>query len=116
MASAERRDGTAPALPESNVAERTRVRRPRRFQVVLHNDDYTTMDFVVQVLMSIFHKQRAEATQIMFEVHEKGRGVCGVYPADVARTKVTQVTELARAHEFPLLCTAEPLNHGSEGA
>ena len=80
---------------------------PRMFRVVLHNDHYTTMEFVVAVLMRIFGKTAAEATKIMLDVHRKGAGVCGVYTYDVAVTKVSQVHELAKQHEYPLRCSCE---------
>jgi ATP-dependent Clp protease adaptor protein ClpS len=84
-----------------------KVERPKLYKVILHNDDYTTMEFVVQVLQAVFHKSLAEATQIMLHVHKKGIGVCGVYTYEVAETKVAQVLALAKAHEFPLQCTME---------
>ncbi len=77
------------------------------FRVVLFNDHYTTMEFVVEVLVIIFHKAVAEATRIMLDVHKKGRGVVGTYSYDIARTKVAQVTEMARMREFPLRCDCE---------
>lgn len=83
------------------------IDEPRLFKVLLHNDNYTTMDFVVQVLEMIFHKSPAEATQIMMSVHKKGIGVCGVYPYDVAETKVAQVHVLAKQNEFPLRSSME---------
>lgn len=84
-----------------------KTRKPRLFQVVLHNDDYTTMEFVVHVLQSVFNHAEAEATAIMLHVHRKGIGVAGVYPHEVAETKVEKVHELARAHEYPLRCSME---------
>jgi ATP-dependent Clp protease adaptor protein ClpS len=85
-----------------------KTERPRLYKVILHNDDYTTMEFVVLILMEVFNKTRTEATQIMLHVHTKGRGVCGEYPRDVAETKVSRVTDAAREGGYPLLCTMEP--------
>ncbi len=84
-----------------------KVEHPKLYKVLLHNDDYTTMEFVVQVLQAVFHKAAAEATQIMLHVHKLGLGVCGVYTYEVAETKVAEVLALAQAHEFPLQCTME---------
>jgi ATP-dependent Clp protease adaptor protein ClpS len=84
-----------------------RLKVPPLYKVLLHNDDYTTMEFVVQVLQSIFHKSHAEATQITLHVHRTGLGVAGVYTREVAETKVAQVEALARQHEFPLMCSVE---------
>jgi ATP-dependent Clp protease adaptor protein ClpS len=97
------------AAGEPAVATRRRTQRPRRYQVVLHNDDYTSMEFVVAVLMKHFHKAPAEAMHIMLQVHHKGAGVAGVYPRDVAETKAAEATAEARAEGMPLLLTAEPL-------
>lgn len=88
--------------------ERPKLERPVRWKVLLHNDDYTTMDFVVYVLVKHFQKSEAEATHVMLSVHHKGVGVAGVYPRDIAETKVAVVTEEAREYEFPLMVTAEP--------
>lgn len=84
-----------------------RISRPRRFKVLLHNDDYTPMEFVVHVLERFFQKNRDEATRIMMHVHRRGVGVCGVYTYEVAETKVTQVMDLARQNQHPLQCTIE---------
>ena len=89
------------------VERRPRTRRPRRFKVLLHNDDYTTMEFVVHVLVAHFHKSPPEATHVMLQVHHKGMGVAGVYPKDVAETKVAEVTAEARAEGMPLRLTIE---------
>ena len=80
---------------------------PRMYRVVLHNDDYTTMDFVVMVLKRIFHKTQEQAEQIMLDVHKRGKGVCGVYTFEIAQTKVEQVKLLAKENQFPLLATYE---------
>src|SRR5919205_2662119 len=85
-----------------------KLQRPRMWRVLLHNDDYTTQDFVVWVLESIFHKPRGEAVVIMMSVHRSGVGVAGVYTHDVAETKLKATRQLAEEHEFPLLVTMEP--------
>lgn len=84
-----------------------KLQKPKQYKVLLHNDDYTTMEFVVFVLMNVFHRSETDAVQIMLHVHKSGIGVAGVYTYEVAETRVTQVEELARAHEFPLRCTLE---------
>lgn len=83
------------------------LREPKRFRVLLHNDDYTTMQFVIEILVGIFRKSPAEATAIMLAVHEKGLGSCGVYTEEVAETKVAQVHDRARKAGFPLRCSME---------
>ena len=85
-----------------------KLERVRRFKVVLHNYDYTTMEFVVMVLMKFFHKTDTEATHIMLSVHHKGHGVAGVYTKDVAETKVAQVQDYAKEQGMPLRLTVEP--------
>ena len=100
-----------PLTGESTVTEsRTgqQLERPRMWRVLLHNDDYTTQDFVVWVLESIFHKPHAEAFAIMMSVHRSGLGVAGVFTHDMAETKVRATQKLAEDHEFPLLVTMEP--------
>jgi ATP-dependent Clp protease adaptor protein ClpS len=82
-------------------------REPKMYRVILHNDHYTTMEFVVEILVTIFHKPSREATRIMLDVHRRGSGECGVYSLDIARTKVSQVHLLAREREFPLRCSYE---------
>ncbi len=84
-----------------------KLKLPPMYKVLLHNDDYTTMEFVVQVLQSVFHKTPPDATQIMLHIHRSGLGVAGVYTHEVAETKVTLVEAMAREHEFPLKCTME---------
>ena len=88
---------------------RTKISEPRLYRVILHNDHYTTMEFVVDVLIQVFHKTAAEATGIMLDVHKKGQGVCGVYMHDIAATKVSQVLHLARGQAFPLKCILEEI-------
>ena len=83
------------------------LEEPKMFKVFLHNDDYTSMDFVVEVLMGIFHKSHAQAEQIMLQIHEKDKAVCGVYSFEIAQTKAEQVKQLAKQNEFPLLATIE---------
>jgi ATP-dependent Clp protease adaptor protein ClpS len=90
-------------LAESDV----KVEKPPLYKVLLHNDDYTTMDFVVSVLESVFNREAAEAVQIMLSVHLRGVGVAGTYTLEIAEMKVAKVRELAEANEFPLLCTVE---------
>ena len=83
------------------------TKKPSMYKVLLLNDDYTPMDFVVYVLVRFFNKQSEEATQIMLHVHQRGVGICGVYSYEVAETKVTQVMDFARQNEHPLQCTLE---------
>ena len=83
------------------------LREPKQYLVLLLNDDYTSMDFVIDVLMNIFHKTYQESEQIMLDVHKKDKGVCGVYTYEVAETKVMQVSKLAREQGFPLKATME---------
>ncbi len=92
------------------LKERTRARvaEPRRYRVILHNDDFTTMDFVVKVLKSVFFKDDAEAERLMLTVHRQGQAVAGVYPKDIAQSKVQKVTKMAREEGFPLKLTIEP--------
>ena len=90
------------------VEERQKTSVPKRWRVIFHNDDYTTMEYVVLVLVQIFHKTEAEAFHIMLTVHKKGSAAVGLYPRDVAETKVELVSHHAREHGMPLLVTAEP--------
>ena len=86
---------------------RPRIKKPPLYRVVLLNDDYTPMDFVVQILEKIFSMDRSSATRTMLQVHTRGKGVCGVFSYEIAETKVAQVTGLAQQHQHPLLCTME---------
>lgn len=92
----------------SHSTEKTTLKPPARYRVVLTNDDFTPMDFVVRILKLFFDKPFDEATSIMLEVHHKGKGVCGVYSKDIAETKVSQVNQFAQDHQHPLLCKMEP--------
>ncbi len=92
---------------ESELKQETTLKIPKMYRVVLYNDDYTTMDFVVRILISVFHKPGAEATSIMLDVHKKGAGICGVYTHDIAVTKINQVQQMASQKEFPLKCSLE---------
>lgn len=95
--------------PEAGVRAETRrkTEKPPLYRVILLNDDYTPMDFVVVVLESVFHKSSVEATQIMLHVHKKGSGLAGVYTREIAETKVNTVHELARNKQYPLKCVME---------
>jgi ATP-dependent Clp protease adaptor protein ClpS len=86
---------------------KVRVERPPMYKVILLNDDYTPMEFVVKVLENIFHKEGNEAVRVMMEVHNKGAGICGIFTRDVAETKTDQTLYLARQHEYPLQCVME---------
>jgi ATP-dependent Clp protease adaptor protein ClpS len=88
--------------------EEQKLERPRMWRVLLHNDDYTTQDFVVWILETIFHKPRGEAFAIMMSVHQSGTGLAGIFTYDIAATKVRTAKQLAEEHEFPLLVTMEP--------
>ena len=92
---------------------RPKTKRPSLYRVLILNDDYTPMDFVVHVLERFFQKGRAEATQIMLHVHQHGVGECGIYTYEVAETKVETVIALARQNEFPLMCSMEPADEAS---
>lgn len=101
---------TNPYDDDGNLAvekAKPKLKRPPLYKVLLLNDDYTPMEFVVEVLESFFKMDREKATQIMLNVHTRGVGVCGVYTKDVAETKVAQVNEFSRSHQHPLLCAFE---------
>ncbi len=109
----ERRDRLGSDTPDGDVGVVTerqtkrKLGKPRMYKVLLHNDDYTTMEFVVFILQSIFHRSEGEAVQIMLHVHRNGVGVAGVYTFEIAETRVSQVHALAREHEFPLRASLE---------
>lgn len=90
------------------VTERPEVKRPSLYKVILLNDDYTPMDFVIDVLESFFNFSREQSVKIMLQVHNSGQGICGTFTKDIAETKVMQVNNYARDNQHPLLCTMEP--------
>ncbi len=89
------------------VKQETKTKKPSMYKVLMLNDDYTPMEFVVHVLERFFNKNRTEATRIMLHVHQRGVGVCGIYTYEIAETKVNQTMEFARKHQHPLQCTLE---------
>ena len=95
---------------ESQIRERERIelREPRRYKVVLHNDDFTTMEFVVELLMTVFHKNETEAEGLMLKVHHEGKAVVGIYSLDIAKTKTQQALKLAKDAGYPLRVSYEP--------
>ena len=97
------------ATPESTTKEtdRAKVKPPSQYKVILNNDDYTTMEFVIDVLQRFFSMDIDRATQLMLAIHYEGKAVCGIFTAEVAEMKVLQVMSYARQHEHPLLCTME---------
>ena len=99
------------AKTDITADEQTRTRQgvqePPMYQVLLHNDDYTTMEFVIEILMAVFNRSMEDATHIMLNVHRKGVGICGVYPYEIAETKVGIVEVLAKTNDFPLKCSME---------
>ncbi len=92
---------------EEDIGLSLSLDKPEEYNVFLHNDDYTTMEFVVEVLMDIFHKTAYESEQLMIKIHRAGKAICGVYTYDIAQTKVYQVRQLAKKNGFPLLATFE---------
>ena len=103
-----RGDNGTTTVAEPKTKVKPKLEKPKLYKVLLHNDHYTTRDFVVEILKGIFNKQENEAVQIMLHVHNNGVGVAGVFTYDVAETKVETVIELARQNEFPLMCSMEP--------
>lgn len=94
---------------EISLDDRQELQEPPQYRVILHNDHYTTMDFVVMVIRSVFHKSAGEATKIMLDVHRKGKGHVGTYTYDIASTKVAQVDRMAQAEGYPLKCSIEEI-------
>ena len=104
------RNSTPPGIDDLDIAvqeAKPKLKRPPLYRVVLINDDYTPMEFVVEVLETVFGMERNKATRVMLEVHTKGKGICGVYSYEIAETKVAQVTSIAQQQQHPLLCTME---------
>ena len=92
---------------EEELDTRLALDEPKQYKVLLHNDDYTSMEFVIEVLMHVFHKNLADSEKIMLEIHQVGQGTCGIYTHEIAETKVHQVKQLAKTNGFPLLATME---------
>lgn len=105
---AERNQGGTGVITRAQTSTQRKLKKPPLYKVLMHNDDYTTREFVVEVLRGIFHKSEQDAVQIMLHVHHNGVGVAGVYTYEVAETKVRQVEALATEREFPLMLTIEP--------
>ena len=107
--------GSEPRRGEkTEILTRRRLKRPPLYRVIFHNDDYTTRDFVVMMLMRNFHKSHAEANTLMLQIHTQGKGIAGIYPYDIATSKKAQVESLAKEYEFPLRITVEPEDSGRE--
>ena len=99
---------------QTETLTRRRLKRPPLYRVLFHNDDYTTRDFVVMALMRYFHKTHTEASTLMMQIHTRGKGIAGLYPLDIAKTKQMQVEAEARQHEMPLKLTIEAEDSGRE--
>ena len=112
---AAREDDESGIATQTKTRTREKIAKPPMYRVVLHNDDYTTREFVVDVLRAVFHRSEPDAVAIMLHVHQSGTGVAGVYTYEIAETKVRQVESLARAREFPLMLTIEPDDAEGEG-
>jgi len=107
MSDIEKRNGGEGPTTGVIVKAKPKTKKPSMYKVLMLNDDYTPMEFVVHILERFFNKNREEATRIMLHVHRRGVGICGVYTYEVAETKVTQVMDFARQHQHPLQCTLE---------
>jgi len=105
---AERDQGDTGTVTRTRTKTQRKVAKPPRYKVLLHNDDFTSREFVVEVLKVVFHRPESEATRIMLHVHQNGVGIAGVYSYEVAETKVLTVEALAREREFPLMLSIEP--------
>ncbi len=93
---------------EGQTKTKPKIERPKMYRVLLHNDDFTTMEFVIEILMSVFHRSKLEATRIMLAVHNSGKGTAGVYTREIAEAKATLAIDRARSRGYPLLVTTEP--------
>jgi ATP-dependent Clp protease adaptor protein ClpS len=102
------KDDPGVTVAEPKTRTKPKLERPKLYKVLLHNDDYTPMEFVVLVLVNVFHKSESDATSIMLHAHTRGYAVAGVYTFEVAETKVSETLKLAEQAQFPLLCTMEP--------
>jgi ATP-dependent Clp protease adaptor protein ClpS len=100
-------NGQGDTVVERRTKEQVKTRKPPLYKCILLNDDYTPMEFVVEILKSVFHKSQAEATRIMLHVHQNGMGIAGVFPYEIAETKVRTVEELAKENQYPLKCVME---------
>ena len=107
-------DGGVVTEVAPKATTKRRLKRPRLYRVILLNDDFTTMEFVVWILQTIFHHGESTASAVMLAIHQKGAGIAGIYTYEVAETKVAQVLEYAQEAEFPLQCTMEPDDDGKE--
>jgi ATP-dependent Clp protease adaptor protein ClpS len=108
MAERDDKDGGTGVITRTHTGTERKLKKPPLYKVLMHNDDYTTREFVVEILRGVFHKAQEEAVQIMLHVHQNGVGVAGVYTYEVAEMKVRQVEALATEREFPLMLTIEP--------
>jgi ATP-dependent Clp protease adaptor protein ClpS len=110
-----KKGGDLGVVVEKETRTRTKLQRPKLYKVLLHNDDYTTMEFVVMILMTIFGRSESEATAIMLHVHRTGVGVAGVYTHEIAEAKMQETMAAAEEAEFPLLCSIEPDDDPDDG-
>ncbi|MCP4296516.1 MAG: ATP-dependent Clp protease adaptor ClpS [Proteobacteria bacterium] len=92
---------------DSSVEDTTKLEPPKQYKVILHNDDYTPMEFVIELLIEIFSKSELQATEIMLNVHHRGQGICGIYPYEIAESKLIKIHERAKEREVPLRATME---------
>lgn len=106
MARLPRQDAGTDTVTEQKTKQK--LQKPQLYKVILHNDDFTTMEFVVEILQGIFHKSEADATAIMLNIHRNGMGVAGIFTKEIAETKVAETMQAAEEAEYPLLCTMEP--------